>query len=392
MVTGRRYDADFRSNKLRNMTILGGMCCLVPLFAGSLAAASVCDDINDIADGWNEMAEGIYQLDIDALTMAEAEAIDQSVNDAANTTYQFANDLIASGDSQSMEYGQHLSNDLDAVMQAPGLDELGHAIDLTVDTLDELVDICDARLNGQHVQSQSSGGQFVVQFVPPPTLDDPEITESYNALRSTLESAPIFVELADDIDSYIHLPHDIPVTFQACGQANAFYDPEPRAIVMCYELFYELAAALTQMGVPDQEIAEAVTDGGGFTLLHEMGHALVDILQLPVTGREEDSVDALATVLLLDVDDVDPVLSALGTFKAWELASEGKAGMVWGEHSLSGQRYYDILCMLYGSDPDRFQGVVNDGLLPEERAVRCPAEWEQKATSWDVILEPHLAY
>ena len=365
---------------------------MAALAFNTIAAASYCTDIQDIADGWNEMAEGIYQLDVSALTMAEAESIDQSVNDAASATYQFANDLITSGDRQSMEYGQYLNDDLDAMMQAPGLDELGHAIDLTVDTLDELVDVCKARLKGQAVQAQNSGGQFLVQFVPPPALDDAEVTELYDALYSTLESAPIFGELADDIDSYIRLPHDIPVTFQACGNANAFYDPQARAIVMCYELFYELAVSLMQMGVPEQEIDEAVTDGGGFTLLHEMGHALVDILQLPVTGREEDSVDALATVLLLDVDDVDPVLSALGTFKAWELADEGKAGMVWGEHSLSGQRYYDILCMLYGSDPDRFQGVVSDGLLPEERAVRCPAEWERKATSWDVILEPHLAY
>lgn len=36
---------------------------------------------------------------------------------------------------------------------------------------------------------------------------------------------------------------------------------------------------------------------------HEVGHALVDVLELPITGKEEDAVDQLSTYVL--VEDAD---------------------------------------------------------------------------------------
>jgi Zn-dependent peptidase ImmA (M78 family) len=33
--------------------------------------------------------------------------------------------------------------------------------------------------------------------------------------------------------------------------------------------------------------------------LHELGHALLDVLQIPILGREEDASDQLATYMLL---------------------------------------------------------------------------------------------
>jgi hypothetical protein len=47
-----------------------------------------------------------------------------------------------------------------------------------------------------------------------------------------------------------------------------------------------------------------------FTLHHELGHALIDQLDLPVLGREEDAVDHLATIMMLPVQ-AEPVMDRL---------------------------------------------------------------------------------
>ena len=43
-----------------------------------------------------------------------------------------------------------------------------------------------------------------------------------------------------------------------------------------------------------------------FTLLHEFGHALIDDLQLPVFGMEEDAADRIAIIAMLGVRRFEP--------------------------------------------------------------------------------------
>ncbi|MET0284227.1 MAG: DUF4344 domain-containing metallopeptidase, partial [Polyangiales bacterium] len=58
------------------------------------------------------------------------------------------------------------------------------------------------------------------------------------------------------------------------------------------------------------------------------------------------------------------------------------------EHSLNQQRFYQILCLVYGSNPRAYQALVSDGVLPASRAQRCPAEYAQKSAAWEQLLEP----
>jgi hypothetical protein len=60
------------------------------------------------------------------------------------------------------------------------------------------------------------------------------------------------------------------------------------------------------------------------------------------------------------------------------------------EHSLNSQRFYNILCLIYGSDPERYEAFVEAELLPAGRAARCPSEYTQKDESWSTVLEPWL--
>jgi len=62
----------------------------------------------------------------------------------------------------------------------------------------------------------------------------------------------------------------------------------------------------------------------------------------------------------------------------------------WDEHSLDKQRFYNLACWLYGHDSEKYGSLVEDGSLPQARAERCPAEYEQMSRSWTTLLKGHL--
>ncbi len=129
------------------------------------------------------------------------------------------------------------------------------------------------------------------------------------------------------------------------------------------------------------------------TFYHELGHALVDTLQLPVLGREEDAADTLSALLIHDLWEEEAaanmVYHTAGAFLAY--AAEAEAGgydlPYWDEHSLDMQRYYNLICLFYGANPDEREEMAIELELPEDRALRCPDEFALAADSWGVMLE-----
>ncbi|MFI6008587.1 DUF4344 domain-containing metallopeptidase [Streptomyces sp. NPDC051243] len=92
---------------------------------------------------------------------------------------------------------------------------------------------------------------------------------------------------------------------------------------------------------------------------------------------------------------------AIDTINAWGgLAQADAAGGIpdsayADEHSLDIQRFYNWSCRLYGSNPDAYKEIVRsdgnpDGVLPEERAERCPDEFAKFEHAWATLLESYL--
>lgn len=129
-----------------------------------------------------------------------------------------------------------------------------------------------------------------------------------------------------------------------------------------------------------------------FIVAHEMGHALVHELDIPVTGREEDAVDGFAAYLLADNPKFGPstALSAAIFFDAYrQLRGKLRDADFADEHSILEQRIYQFMCWVYGSDRKTFRSLVGRGGLPRSRAARCGDEWKQLEHSWDTLLAPH---
>jgi hypothetical protein len=161
--------------------------------------------------------------------------------------------------------------------------------------------------------------------------------------------------------------------------------------------FAQTEEAATEDPAADEEESDPVADYFVGNLLfifyHELGHGLIHKLDLPVLGREEDAADQLATLMLMDAgsDAVggEPVLTAaLGWLDSWKKREgETDSSDYFDEHSLDYQRYANIVCLVYGSDPENYGNLVEEWDLPEDRAERCPGDYSSAVSSWDAVMK-----
>jgi hypothetical protein len=237
----------------------------------------------------------------------------------------------------------------------------------------------------QQAQKAEVRGSVKIAYQVP---KDPRYVE----LQGVLKGSRLFDEVAAVLNKKLTLPRDLPVRFAECGDANALYDPRSKSITMCYELIVAVAQDFSELGGSKEEVGTATLHTALFVFFHEIGHALVDILKLPVTGKEEDAVDQLATVILIESGDEGEEAALDGA--TWFLLRAEKTDIrdlaFWGEHSFDAQRFYNIACWVYGRDPKKHAALVSEGDLPQERAARCTDEYQQMYSSWTKLLSPYL--
>ena len=218
----------------------------------------------------------------------------------------------------------------------------------------------------------------------------------HEELEQVFREERFFEDILADLNQGLILPRNLPVRLEACDDVNAFYDPEDGSVTLCYELlehFLELFGNEAQTDEEQEEAAGKAVAALVFAFYHELGHALIDIYSLPTTGREEDAVDQLATVMLLETwDGEDSELAILSSAEWFDLdasESEDEPDMA-DEHALGEQRYYNLVCWIYGSDTEYFSDVADDWELPPARAERCESEYQRMSQAWDALLGPHM--
>lgn len=131
-----------------------------------------------------------------------------------------------------------------------------------------------------------------------------------------------------------------------------------------------------------------------FAVYHEFGHALIDLLSLPVIGREEDAVDGFAAVTMIperpdSVGDALIVAVADGWRMQSDVAKKRRERHYWGEHALDEQRHFAVVCLMVGSDQDGFYDYALEAGLPRERIGSCAYDFKRMTTGWKRLLDPH---
>ena len=144
-----------------------------------------------------------------------------------------------------------------------------------------------------------------------------------------------------------------------------------------------------------KQLVEFVIGNTLFVLTHELGHGLINEMQMPVLGREEDAADSFAIVTALKMGPTfsDGVLieAAKGqVFSSKRDKKEGNPLAFYDEHGLDLQRAYNIVCFMVGAEPEKYTQLANVTKLPEYRQKGCKYEWENTSWSWEEMLKKHL--
>lgn len=309
---------------------------------------------------------------------------------------------------------QRSSVDLDRPKRIPIIDHMKNRAPLLIVAvllIGLFASACADRTPGSAKRNGSSGGPL--RPMPTPSarqalepLDrsasaNPGEVQFLTALRTGspgfeshaafVKEQKIFIDLADMVNDLVPLKMDLRVLFKPCGEPTAFYSPDTDDITISGELIDFLDQ---HYAGPETERAESIRGAVYFVFLHELGHALIQRLDFPFTGREEDVADQFAVLLLLQQgeDGERAVLSGAQFF--YDLAQD-KAGQplpFWDEHALEIQRFYNVACWIYGAYPFRYAGLVSSQILPAERAARAGDEFQKMHRNWKRLLDPLLKH
>ena len=191
--------------------------------------------------------------------------------------------------------------------------------------------------------------------------------------------------------SPIRLPRALTLKLAGCdGDDNAWYDSDDLTVTVCYEYLeavHKIApAAATPEGVtPENAMLGPLLE----VFLHEVGHALIDQLRIPILGHEEDAADQFAAFMLVHLSEHTARDTVVGV--AWMYAQEAKEATLSRPdladvHGLAGQRFYNLLCIAYGAEPRLFADLVEKKYLPESRVEDCADEYGQVAYAVKTLM------
>jgi hypothetical protein len=213
------------------------------------------------------------------------------------------------------------------------------------------------------------GGGVVVTYQPSQVV--PQLGEWF-ATSHVLETA------RDLIGAAVRLDQRVDLVATDCGRVNAYYDPHTRTVILCHELIAVIASSFDNHDYLPQVCL--------YVAMHELGHALIDVLDLPVVGREEDAADQFATLFFVNPGDLRFVVGVVQAAQFFRRADADQT-VFWDSHSFGEARYYQLLCMVYGGAPDARDAIAS--ALPPRRAEQCSTEYQQVRHGWNRLVAPH---
>jgi len=246
-----------------------------------------------------------------------------------------------------------------------------------------------------------------VPYVRNPLPDDPRLktnqidfqyvepkNPAHMPIYDHLRGARVLEKLQDFL-APLRLPIRIMIKTEGCdGVMNAYFETD--TIKVCYEYFEYLMKKSPKMVRQGLTPRDAMIGPTVDVFLHELGHGLVRVLDVPYFGKEEDVADYIATYLLLKFCKEDArrlILGASFIGDAEAMDEQGKAPelrTLADSHSLPAQRYFNRWCMAYGADQELFADAIDLGMLPPNRVRWCKYEWQSNEYAFQQLIEPYV--
>jgi hypothetical protein len=142
-------------------------------------------------------------------------------------------------------------------------------------------------------------------------------------------------------------------------------------------------------------VLEFVAGNMVFVLQHEMGHAQIAERNLPVLGgKDEDAADVFAILTMLQMKDEMSYRVLEQAAMGWFLTAkrDEKSGSMltfYDAHGLDKQRAYQVVCLMVGSNPQKFDVLAKDSKLPKDRRQSCVSDYKNASQGWDETLRPY---
>ena len=160
------------------------------------------------------------------------------------------------------------------------------------------------------------------------------------------------------------LPQPLTIKIEGCGVVNAYYSSG--AVTICYEYIAWIHQIAQQVTLSNEiSLEDAVVGPFVDVLLHEVAHAIFDLLKIPLFGREEDAADQLAAFILLQFgNDVArrTIVGAALLFRQMAIDQQPGTADYAAVHGLPAQRFINVLCIAYGAQPQAVRGFRQAGL------------------------------
>jgi hypothetical protein len=226
----------------------------------------------------------------------------------------------------------------------------------------------------------------------------------YDSNYQKLQQRKVLEELGQFL-APVKWPKTFRLIMKQCSEAAlptppAYYSYDEYSLTVCYQLFRDLstAAGTTNAGGRNASFAtsqQAIVGGLVGIVLHEAARAAFDMLQIPVLGSDEDSADQLAGIIGLQFGPAVAQTVIKGTYLLWnsydyQSRSRNLPYNFASNSSVPPQRANNILCIAYGGDQADFKALIDQGLLPPDRAADCIAEYRRAAAAFDATFKPHV--
>lgn len=213
-------------------------------------------------------------------------------------------------------------------------------------------------------------------------------TKEHQLVERIFKENQPFEAMAASYNAKFFFPREIWVVVAETGRADCWYSPDQHRIYVSYEML-DFLFALFSKTEKEMEARGDALNTLFFLVLHEMAHALIAELDIPTTGREEDAADDFAALTVLQVGG-SARAQAIAAAKWYAImgARNNQDLPFWDDHALDMQRFYSILGILYGGDPNRFNFV--EQIVPKDSLGRFRHDYPRKLLSWERLLSSHF--
>ena len=107
---------------------------------------------------------------------------------------------------------------------------------------------------------------------------------------------------------------------------------------------------------------------------HKLGHAVIDTMQVPIFGQEEDAADVFSILLIDEI--FEPEIANIIAYDAafgFHAEAQENTPAFWDVHGPDEQRYYNLVCIFYGANPDLREELAQE--LGFQKTVQSVVQW-----------------